>query len=115
MDEQTKIILIAILEEFAQHVWYINSSGKRMPMIITERYREDAVSGVVFGNVSGGSWPVDDLPMGPLPHGIPYWLPRIDPALLEELKPTPPVEEKFGEVEVTIGNVTRKAIATPSR
>ena len=110
MDETIKTILKSIVSVLQDHAWYFNGNGIRMPMLITNRYREGAISGVVFGNVSGGIFIADDIAPGPQPHGTPYWTPTIDPICLESLELQP---ETFGE-ELTIG-LERKAVIPSSR
>lgn len=118
------LVLKNIAEAFQHHAWYINGNGTKTPMMIIERYRGDNVSGVVLGNVSGGVWITDDIPKGVQPHGKAYWLPVLDPDILEMINASIQEhreEEQFGDAtppqppveEAAIAE--RKTVATPSR
>lgn len=116
MDKDTKAILKAILDALEDDAWYYSQTGQKMHLLILNRYREGNISGLVLASVSGGSYLVDDIPLGKQPHGTAYWLPRVPSQIVELLadeKTEEPADEGFGE-EPTIG-VERKPITVPTR
>lgn len=77
---------------------YFTTEGQQLRFMVLKLYGGGVADGIAFGSVSGGTFLVNDIPMGKPVDKSPYWEPRALPkAVLELFEPAPEVSEVDGD------------------